>query len=133
MLGMEKVWQHTFELEKPSVFGKRCKNQKSSTHSNMLSRFHVFLTILLRVGLWEVAGTSCVGVHSRFWLFTSFSSGREIVFVIISGWVFSSPTILLHFPIVFQAGNRFLAMPGSGRRDPRFLGVVEFVLATLGP
>ena len=36
--------------------------------------------------------------------FYSFSLGWEIVFVMISGWV-SFPTILLHFPIVFQAKN----------------------------
>ena len=100
---IENVWNLKFELEKPSIFGKHIltpwetKNPKTSTHSNMLSCFHVFLIIFHHVGLLEEAGTSYVCIHSRFWLFTSFSSGWEIIFVIISGWV-SSPTILLHFP-----------------------------------
>ena len=119
-------------------FGRRVltpwasKNPKTSSHSNMHTRFHVFLTILLHVRLLEASGTSCVCIHSHFWLFTSFSSGWEIIFLIISGWV-SSPMTLLHFPIVFQARNRFFVVPSSGRRDPRVLGVVESVLATLGP
>ena len=84
--GIGKVWKPKFELEKPSIFGKRIlipsasKNPKTSSHSNMLSLFHVFLTIFLHVGLLEVAGTSCVCIHSCFWLFMSFSLGWEIVF-----------------------------------------------------
>ena len=104
-MGWERYDSPKFELEKPLVFKKHIltpwasKNPKTFAHSNMLTRFHVFLTIFLHVGLLEAAGTSCVCIHSCFWLFTYFSLGWEIIFVIISGWV-SFPTILLHFPIV---------------------------------
>ena len=90
--GMGKVWQCKFEFEKPSIFGKRCKNQKMSAHSNMLSRFHVFLTIFHHVRLLEEAGTSYVCIHSHFLLFTSFSLGWEIVFGNASEWE-KRPTI----------------------------------------
>ena len=57
--GMGKVWHPKFELEKPWVFGKciltprASKNPKTFSHSNMLSRFHFFLTIFLHVRLLE--------------------------------------------------------------------------------
>ena len=41
--------------------------------------------------------------------------------------------ISLHFSYFLQAGKLFFGLPASGRRDPQILGVVEFVLAMLGP
>ena len=76
--GMGKLWQPKFELGRAPIFEKRVltpwasKNPKTSAHSNMLSHFHVFLTIFLHVGLLKEVGTSYVGTHSRFWLLPHF-------------------------------------------------------------
>ena len=96
-------------------------------------RFFMFSPpFFLHVELWEAAGTSCVWNHSRSWLLPHFAQSGKLFLVIISGWV-SFPTFLLHFSHCFQAGNRFPAMPSKGKKRPTILGVVESVLATLGP
>ena len=41
--------------------------------------------------------------------------------------------VFLHFSYFLQAGKLVFGLPATGRRDPWILGVVEFVLATLGP
>ena len=41
--------------------------------------------------------------------------------------------IFLHFFYFLQVGKLVFGLLVSGRRDPRNLGVVEFVLAMLGP
>ena len=81
-------------------------NVSSSTHVAELP--HVF-------------GLLCVFPHlgSRF---IQFPQVGNSFLVMISGWV-SSPTIWLHFPIVFQDGNHFLARPASGG-DRRFFWVL---------
>ena len=91
-------WRSHHFLGKRILTPWASKNPKTSTHSNMHPHFHVFLTIPLHVGLLEVAGTSCMCIHSRFLLFTSFSSGLEIGFAIISGWV-PPPRFCYIFPL----------------------------------
>ena len=41
--------------------------------------------------------------------------------------------VFMHSSYFLQAGKLIFGLPMSGRRDPRILGVVEFILATLGP
>ena len=41
--------------------------------------------------------------------------------------------IFLHFSYFLQVGKLVFGFLASGRRDPRIMGVFEFVLATLGP
>ena len=73
--GMDKVWQPKFELEKPSVFGKRVltpwasKNQKISSHS------------LMHPCLWSSQEISFM--FGSFMCF--FPHGWEVVFLTVSG------------------------------------------------
>ena len=40
--------------------------------------------------------------------------------------------IFLHFSYFLEAGKLVFGFPVSGRRDPRILGVVEFLFSMLG-
>ena len=46
---------------------------------------------------------------------------------------FLPPRFLLHFPIIFQVANRVGNAQQIEEETTIFLGLVEFVLATLGP
>ena len=81
---------------------------------------------------------SCPSPYSELILGVAGENGKEGAMILGFEDVVFAPVrksrvllhIFLYFSYFLQAGKLIFRFPGSGRRDPQILGVVEFVLAT---